>query len=43
MVRRVCLTQYVCQRVLVCVVDVAGYLEEYLEVAVVKVHTVVFY
>ena len=29
--------------VLACVVDVAGYLEEYLEVAVVKVHAVVFY
>ena len=30
-------------RVSACVVDVAGYLEEYLEVVVVKVHTVVFY
>ena len=33
----------VCQRVSACVVDVAGYLEESLEVAVVKVHAVVFY
>ena len=33
----------VVQRVSACVVDVAGYLEEYLEVAVVKVHAVVFY
>ena len=33
----------VCQRVSACVVDVAGYLEEYLEVEVVKVHAVVFY
>ena len=33
----------VCQRVSACVVDVAGYLEEYLEVAVAKLHAVVFY
>ena len=33
----------VCKRVSACVVDVAGYLEEYPEVAVVKVHAVVFY
>ena len=33
----------VCKRVSACVVDVAGYLEEYPEVVVVKVHAVVFY
>ena len=33
----------VCWRMVACAVDVAGYLEEYLEVAVVKVHAVVFY
>ena len=32
-----------CPRVSACIVDVSGYLEEYLEVVVVKVHTVVFY
>ena len=33
----------VCQRMLVCVIDVSGYLEGYPEAAVVKVHAVVFY
>ena len=33
----------VCWRMSACVVDVVGYLEEYLELAVVKLHTVVFY
>ena len=33
----------VCWRVSACVIDVSGYLEEYPEAAVVKVHAVVFY
>ena len=43
-VKGVCRRVQVCVRSMsACVVDVAGYLEEYPEVTVVKAHAVVFY